>query len=94
MHTHSKRFLFFLIFCYWHRERTGPILQRNIFILLIGRNDPFAKRVSVVGAAHELDILAEVVVRGPGTVPDEVRLEWNRDDSRFVAYNHQLKSGR
>lgn len=62
--------------------------------MFTGRNDPFARRVSVAGPTHELDILAETVVRGPRTVPHEIRMEWNRNDSGFVADNNQLESRR
>lgn len=69
-------------------------INRSSFLLFLGRNDPLTKCLSVVGAAHELDILAEAVVRGPGTVPHEIRLERNRNDRRVFTDNNQLKSRR
>lgn len=55
-----------------------------VFVFFTGRNDTFAKRLSVVGQTHECDILAKTVVRGPRTVPHEIRMERNRNGRRVV----------
>lgn len=59
-----------------------------------GGNDPFTRRLSIVSTTHELDILAEVMVRGPGTVSHEIRMERNRNGGRIVADNNELESRR
>jgi len=55
-----------------------------VFIFCTGGNDTFTKRLSVVGPTHERDILAKTVVRGPRTVPHEIRMERNRNGRRVV----------
>lgn len=55
-----------------------------VFIFCTGGNDTFAKRLSVVGPTHERDILAKTVVRGPRTVPHEIRMERNWNGRRIV----------
>lgn len=60
-------------------------------LLILGGNDPFTKRLSVVGSPHERDILAKAVVRSLRTVSYEIRMEWNRNGCRIVTNHNQLE---